>query len=237
MEYTINYHLPQWAESDRIMMGDFNQMCSSIDQGLTTAQSSADKAYSPEKKPYAVGSYTGNHGIKTINLGFHPSFLIITGDESSNTSSGHYATLGCICCCSLLPARPPGSTGSRERSWFDLTEVPCCSFPCAVKSVSLVCDSLIIGETDRRVQVFLTGGPEFLVHQPNEFIGYVRAAVPVMPGDLIDRAADCHRRFVWFGFLFGSSIVFVTMEVAGSLHNIPPFLSGGAYASSLSSKS
>lgn len=94
MEYTINYHLPQWAESDRIMMGDFNQMCSSIDQGLTTAQSSADKAYSPEKKPYAVGSYTGNHGIKTINLGFHPSFLIITGDESSNTSSGHYATLG-----------------------------------------------------------------------------------------------------------------------------------------------
>ena len=94
MEYTINYHLPQWAESDRIMMGDFNQMCSSIDQGLTTAQSSADKAYSPEKKPYAVGSYTGNHGIKTINLGFHPSFLIICGDKSFSTPSGHSSSLG-----------------------------------------------------------------------------------------------------------------------------------------------
>ena len=68
------------------------------------------------------------------------------------------------------------------------------SFPCAVKSVPLVCDSLIILETDRRVQVFLMGGPEFLFHKPNEFIrNGGGAAVPVVPGDLVDRAADCHR--------------------------------------------
>ena len=77
MEYTINYHLPQWAESDRIMMGDFNQMCSDIDRGLTTAQSTANAAYTPDNKPYVVGSYTGNRGINVINVGFRPSFCLL----------------------------------------------------------------------------------------------------------------------------------------------------------------
>ena len=27
MDYTKNYHLPQWVKSDRIMMDDFNRMC------------------------------------------------------------------------------------------------------------------------------------------------------------------------------------------------------------------
>ena len=27
MNYTENYHLPQWEETDRIMRTDFNQMC------------------------------------------------------------------------------------------------------------------------------------------------------------------------------------------------------------------
>ena len=27
MNYTEKYHLPQWAENDRILMTDFNQMC------------------------------------------------------------------------------------------------------------------------------------------------------------------------------------------------------------------
>ena len=27
MEYTKNYHLPQWAEEDRVMRTDFNTMC------------------------------------------------------------------------------------------------------------------------------------------------------------------------------------------------------------------
>ena len=34
MEHTSNYQLPQWAESDRIMMQDFNDMAQKIDQGL-----------------------------------------------------------------------------------------------------------------------------------------------------------------------------------------------------------
>ena len=62
MKYTEKYHLPQWVKEDRIMMEDFNQMCSDIEAGLErnaaeavranaqtaadvqTAQSTADKA-------------------------------------------------------------------------------------------------------------------------------------------------------------------------------------------------
>ena len=112
MEYTTNYHLPQWVESERIMMGDFNQMCSNIDGGILQAQEAADaaqsaadniqtkvdavqdavdnvakNAYSPSNKPYVVGSYTGTGQEMTINLGFRPSFLIISGAEITYPAS------------------------------------------------------------------------------------------------------------------------------------------------------
>ena len=35
MDYTKNYHLPQWVKSDRIMMDDFNRMCVDLENGLT----------------------------------------------------------------------------------------------------------------------------------------------------------------------------------------------------------
>ena len=35
MDYTKNYHLPQWVKSDRIMMDDFNRMCADLENGLT----------------------------------------------------------------------------------------------------------------------------------------------------------------------------------------------------------
>lgn len=34
MNYTENYHLPQWEETDRVMRTDFNQMCADIESGL-----------------------------------------------------------------------------------------------------------------------------------------------------------------------------------------------------------
>ena len=98
MNYTTNYHLPQWAETDRIMMEDFNQMCSDIDQGIKTAQVTANTAqgtantaqgvasaaYCPTNKPYVVGTYTGSiYGSTTVNLGFRPSFLIISSMEAT----------------------------------------------------------------------------------------------------------------------------------------------------------
>ena len=36
MNYTANYHLPQWVETDRILMDDFNDMASAIDAALKT---------------------------------------------------------------------------------------------------------------------------------------------------------------------------------------------------------
>ena len=112
MEYTTNYHLPQWVESDRIMMGDFNEAMSNLEGGITTAQEAADaaqsaadnaqasadaaqnaadtiaeNAYSPTHKPYVVGSYVGTGLPQTITLGFRPSFLIISGTTLVPSSS------------------------------------------------------------------------------------------------------------------------------------------------------
>ena len=42
MDYTTNYHLPQWVESDRIMMEDFNEAMAAIDGGIKAAQNTAD---------------------------------------------------------------------------------------------------------------------------------------------------------------------------------------------------
>ena len=33
MNYTENFHLPQWDETDRIMRTDFNQMCANMEIG------------------------------------------------------------------------------------------------------------------------------------------------------------------------------------------------------------
>lgn len=85
MNYTTNYHLPQWAETDRIMMEDFNDAMETIDQGLAAL-------------PYVMGSYTGNNGTITINLGFRPSFVVVMGNAGYNDSmqdsirySGYFA--------------------------------------------------------------------------------------------------------------------------------------------------
>ena len=107
MNYTNNYHLPQWVESDRILMEDFNDAMAGIDQGIQGAKAAADTAeskadaaqaaaeiaqssadavadaYTPGNQPYAVGSYTGTGDSVTITLGFKPSFLIISGMISS----------------------------------------------------------------------------------------------------------------------------------------------------------
>ena len=46
MEYTKNYHFPQWAENDRIMMQDFNQMCADMEKGLLQTREQGGQAAS-----------------------------------------------------------------------------------------------------------------------------------------------------------------------------------------------
>ena len=112
MNYTTNYHLPQWVETDRIQMEDFNDAMAAMDQGMAEAkvaaeaaqeaagtaqaaaeiaQSSADAvadAYTPDNKPCVVGTYTGNGGEMAVTLGFRPSFVIINGLQNSYDAMG-----------------------------------------------------------------------------------------------------------------------------------------------------
>ena len=43
MNYTENYHLPQWVKDDRIMMEDFNDAMANIDFGLSGNRSAAEE--------------------------------------------------------------------------------------------------------------------------------------------------------------------------------------------------
>ena len=101
MNYTQNHHMPQWVSSDRVRMEDFNQMSRDIESGLDAANASAasaqstansalakaNAAYAPDNLPYVIGTYTGDGNNQIIDLGFMPSFLIISGMQSSNDAN------------------------------------------------------------------------------------------------------------------------------------------------------
>ena len=101
MNYTQNHHLPQWVKSDRVRMEDFNQMSKDIEAGLDAANASAasakstansalvkaNAAYAPGNLPYVIGTYTGDGSNQIIDLGFMPSFLIVSGMQGSNDAS------------------------------------------------------------------------------------------------------------------------------------------------------
>ncbi len=55
MKYTENYHLPQWVESDRIMMEDFNGAMAVIESGLTEAKAAAAAAGETAAQAKAIG--------------------------------------------------------------------------------------------------------------------------------------------------------------------------------------
>lgn len=56
MNYTTNYHLPQWVESDRIMMEDFNDAMAGIDGGIAEAKTAANTAQSAAESAAAAAS-------------------------------------------------------------------------------------------------------------------------------------------------------------------------------------
>lgn len=91
MNYTQNYHLPQWEKTDRIVMEDFNQMCAGIDSGIREAKTAADTAQAAAeeaaKLPYAIGTYVGNSAEQhEFRLGFRPSGVLVWGNQSTSSS-------------------------------------------------------------------------------------------------------------------------------------------------------
>ena len=75
MEHTSNYELSKWAESDRILMEDFNMDHDKIDAAL--AALNLQHVY--------TGTYVGDYSSgRTIPLPFTPKFLIILGYYGSS---------------------------------------------------------------------------------------------------------------------------------------------------------
>lgn len=109
MNYTEKYHLPQWVKTDRIMMEDFNQMCTDIEAGLVSNREAARQEAA--KLPYVVGSYYGAGQTQSINLGFRPSFLIISGASSQTASSRDH-----------IVANNAMTAGNRLRNCVTLTD-------------------------------------------------------------------------------------------------------------------
>ena len=64
MNYTQNYQLPQWVETDRILMDDFNDMTSAIDAALKT---NADGLAAEEAAREAAVASKGNCQLYTAS--------------------------------------------------------------------------------------------------------------------------------------------------------------------------
>ena len=80
MNYTENYHLPQWEETDRIMRTDFNAAMANLEAGITEAKTTADTL------PYVVGTYPGTGTAQTIDVGFTPLFVITTTPSAGGSA-------------------------------------------------------------------------------------------------------------------------------------------------------
>lgn len=106
MNYTQNYHLPQWEESDRIMRSDFNQTMTNIENGISEARTKAENAQSTANtaveilsthEHYLIGRYAGAIGAQTISIGFRPKALLIERPYFSSAPDKYRNT-----CCLFL---------------------------------------------------------------------------------------------------------------------------------------
>lgn len=67
MNYTENYHLPQWEETDRIMRTDFNQMCVDMEAGIMDARGRAEEGDEAVKALTAKAQTAANNAQTTAN--------------------------------------------------------------------------------------------------------------------------------------------------------------------------
>ncbi len=91
MQYTENYQLPQWAEDDRIMMGDFNRAMADIDRGI--AEAAKDLGTGGKNARIAWGTYKGNgkYGASspnTLTFDFTPAVVFIAIGQAVNANPG-----------------------------------------------------------------------------------------------------------------------------------------------------
>ena len=93
--HTANYNLSQWEENDEVLRADFNADNAKLDAALLALEG----AYTPNSKPFVIGSYIGNGAAyQDITLGFQPSAVLIVkggGDfeDCYDSNRWHYAAL------------------------------------------------------------------------------------------------------------------------------------------------
>ena len=128
MDYTTNYHLPQWVESDRIMMEDFNEAMAAIDGVIKAAQDTADsgataasaaqdtadraegKADSAQTAADAAGSAAADLAAIAYTTENKP---FVTGSYTGNGSSSyHTINLGFQPSAVLIGCSTPSYTGT-----------------------------------------------------------------------------------------------------------------------------
>ena len=67
MNYTENFHLPQWDEHDRIMRSDFNQMCADIESGLTRSRDTGETLNGRTLDRFCRMAYNHFHLVKSLD--------------------------------------------------------------------------------------------------------------------------------------------------------------------------
>ena len=110
MNYTANYQLPQWVESDRLMMDDFNAAMSQIEQGLTGME---DRLPTVKLREFTITQAAASFPLDLSNLDLSP-----------------YAGLRFAACLLYTSCSPP--CASLEGS----SSPPSAFLTCAKKSVS-----------------------------------------------------------------------------------------------------
>ena len=103
MDYTPNFHLPQWEQNDRILMDDFNQFAANLEDALSqnqaaveAVQETADQVKDRLIPVYTSCFYTGTGGTKKITSSFVPNFLVIIGQPSNNTPAPSLAKYSAV---------------------------------------------------------------------------------------------------------------------------------------------
>ena len=81
MNYTANYQLPQWVETDRILMEDFNDMASTLDAALGGLREDVDThaetlAGCGNCQLYS-GSYVGTGSVQPVTHTFPGKPLVV----------------------------------------------------------------------------------------------------------------------------------------------------------------
>lgn len=88
MNYTENYHLPQWDETDRIMRTDFNRMCTDMEAGLTGLEDGLAEEHSGRE---AGDAALRDRGFRNVcRLAYNHYLLVDAADRWQSQTGAFY---------------------------------------------------------------------------------------------------------------------------------------------------